>query len=76
MKRLAAMQLWPVLMSARPRAVRGRGGEVGVGEDDEGIGAAELEHGLLQLAPGLLGDLAPARSLPVSVTARDARVAR
>src|SRR5207247_6314905 len=38
------------------RARRGR--EVGVGEDDERIAAAQLEHGLLQLAAGLPGHFA------------------
>jgi hypothetical protein len=43
----------------RVRRRPGRGGKIGVRKDDEGIAAAELEHGLLQLAPGLLGHLAP-----------------
>ena len=47
--------------------------DVGVGQHDEGIGAAQLEHGLLERRARGRGDLARRRrSLPVSVTARDA----
>ena len=69
MKRLAAMQLWPLLMSRASAATFAACGEVGVGEDDERVASAELEHGLLDLAPRPLGDRLPACSLPVSVTA-------
>ena len=42
---------------ARPRRLARRRFRVGVGEDDERVGAAELEDGLLEAAPGLGGDL-------------------
>ena len=50
MKRLAAMQLWP-LFWLRARTAVGRGGvQVGVGQDDERVRAAQLEHLLLRAA--------------------------
>ena len=59
MKRLAAMQLWPLLIRRASAATRGRRRHVGVGQDDERIAAAELEHRLLQLAARPLGHLDP-----------------
>ena len=70
MKRLAAMQLWPAFWNRARAAVCAGDVDVGVGEHDERVGAAELEDGLLQRAPGRRRATAlPARSLPVSVTA-------
>ena len=43
--------------------------EVGVGEDDEGVGAAQFEHALLGGASGAGRDVRPGRLLPVRVTA-------
>ena len=76
MKRLAAMQLWPLLIRRAAAAGLGRLLEVGVLQDDERIAAAELEHGLLELASRLRRDVAAGASLPVSVTARNARMRR
>src|SRR5439155_721296 len=51
-----------------------RGGrDVGVLQDDERVAPAELEHGLLELAPGLLRDAAPGA---VAAGQRDAAHAR
>src|SRR5206468_4910968 len=47
--------------------------DVGVPEDDERVAPAELEHGLLELAPGLLRDAAPGA---VAARQRDAAHAR
>ena len=44
MKRFDAMQLWPVFWKRAVTADLDRLVEVGVGEDDERVGAAELEH--------------------------------
>ena len=44
MKRLAAMQDWPLLIVRALTAVRDRGVEVGARHHDERIAAAELEH--------------------------------
>ena len=50
------MQDWPLLMQ-RARDGGGDGGvEVGGGHDDEGVAAAEFEHGLLDEPAGLGGD--------------------
>jgi hypothetical protein len=54
MKRLAALQDWPVL-SSFGRRLRGPVEVVGA-EQDERVRAAELEHYLLQVAAGDLGD--------------------
>ena len=68
--RFGEMQLCPALRN-RPRG--GHGGhprQVGVGEDDERVGAAELEHRLLdRVARRPTPTARPARSLPVMVTA-------
>ena len=56
MKRLAALQDWPVLSSRASAAASTRRVEVVGAEQDEGVRAAELEHDLLQVAPGDLGD--------------------
>ena len=53
MKRLAAMQLWPAFWKRARTPVSTAAVEVGVGEHDEGVGAAELEHRLLHGATGL-----------------------
>ena len=45
-----------VVLVARAHGRRRRGVEVGVGEDDERVRAAQLEHLLLELAPGQAGD--------------------
>src|SRR5262249_48163315 len=85
MKRLAAMQLWPLFTrrasagtpaagGARPGGPRGGGGGVGVGEDDEGLAPAELEHRLLELAAGALGDLPPSLLAAGEGDRGDARV--
>ena len=63
MNRLAAMQLWPPLPKRDFTAASAAALEVGVVEDDERVGAAELEHALLQRraggrADGLAGPLA------------------
>ena len=61
MKRLAAMQLWPLFwLRARDRDLDG-GVDVGVGEHDERIGAAQLEHLLLEMLAGRAGDVARRR---------------
>ena len=59
MKRLAAMQDWPLFRWRR--LDRGLDGlvEVGRGQDDEGVGAAEFEHRGLDQPAGLRGDGAP-----------------
>ena len=49
--------------------MRGHPRQVGVGQDDERVGAAELEHGLLDASPAAAPTAGPARSLPVMVTA-------
>ena len=49
MKRLAAMQDWPLLIVRALTAVAAAAAEVGARHDDEGVAAAELEHGLLEL---------------------------
>ena len=54
-KRLAAMQLWPPLIEAGGGAGLRRLVQVGVLEDDVGVGAPELEHHLLEAGPGLRG---------------------
>ena len=64
MKRLAAMQDWPLLMMRACTAVSHRRLDVGVRKDDERIASAELEHGLLQVLArgsghGPTGRLAP-----------------
>ena len=43
--------------------------EVGVGQDDEGVGPAQLQQALLDGPPGAAATAAPARSLPVRLTA-------
>ena len=55
MKRLPALQAWPVLLE--PGGDRGVDGGVQVvgAEHDERVGAAELEHDLLQVPAGDLG---------------------
>ena len=58
MKRLAAMQLWPLLIRRASAAVLRRLLNVGVFQDDERIAAAELEHRLLELVSRLLGHFA------------------
>ena len=55
MKRLALTQLWPVLMNRDLDGRRRGGGDVGVGQHDERVGAAQLEHLLLQRRAGLRG---------------------
>ena len=57
MKRLAAMQLWPLLIVRAFAACRRRLGGIDVGEHDERVGAAQLEHRLLQAPPRLRGHL-------------------
>ena len=56
MKRLAAMQDWPLLSGAGFDG--GFDGEVEIrgGHDDEGVGAAELKDGALDEPAGLGGD--------------------
>ena len=56
MKRLAALQDWPVLSSRASAAAVDRLVEVVGAEQDERVRAAELEHDLLQVAAGDLGD--------------------
>jgi hypothetical protein len=56
MNRLAAMQLWPLLSAAALGGFGGGGGDVGIGQHDERIGAAEFEHGFLQGRAGDGGD--------------------
>src|SRR5712691_7459332 len=61
----------------QPRVGRGAGrrGHVRVGEDDEGIAAAQLEHGLLQRAARLLGHLAAGTVTPRQRHGGDPRIA-
>ena len=56
MKRLAAMQLWPLLIKRAPGADRRGELEVRVREDEIRVAAAELEHGLLQQLARLARD--------------------
>ena len=70
MKRLAAMQDWPLLIVRALTAVDGGGLEVGARHHDERVASAELQHGLLDLgARRSVRRETPAPSLPVSVTA-------
>ena len=62
MKRLAAMQDWPLLIVRALTAVSTRGVQIGARHDDERIAAAQLEHRLLEVLAGLRRDLA-ARAL-------------
>jgi hypothetical protein len=55
MNRFAALHDWPAL-SIRARRVLDRLVEVVGAEDDERVGAAHLEHDLLQIPAGDLGD--------------------
>ena len=48
--------------------------EIGIGKDDEGIGAAELEHRLLAGAPGDRRDRPPGADTAGDGDAADARV--
>ena len=54
MNRLAALHDWPVLSSARGDRRLDRGVQIVGREQDEGVGAAELEHDLLQVLAGQL----------------------
>ena len=56
MKRLAALHDCPVLSRRAATAASTTRVEVVGAEHDERVGAAELEHDLLQVAPGDLGD--------------------
>ena len=56
MKRLAALHAWPAFSSRAATAASTTPSRSSVREQDEGIGAAELEHDLLEVAPGDLGD--------------------
>ena len=56
MNRLAALQDWPVLSRRAATAASTVAVEVVGAEQDERVGAAELEHDLLQVAAGDLGD--------------------
>ena len=77
MKRLAAMQDWPLLRTRALTAVRTAArSRVGGGHDDEGIGAAELEHGRLMSQPAWAATARPAASEPVTVTAATRSSAR
>ncbi len=58
MKRLALMQLWPLLSIRRGHGGVDGGVEVGRGHDDERVAAAELEHAGLDVLPGAGADLA------------------
>ena len=62
MKRLAAIQLWPLLITRACTAVRDRRVEIGAGHHDEGIAAAQFQYALFDLPAGLRGHL-PARGL-------------
>ena len=73
MNRLAALQDWPVLSSRAPTAASTASSRSSVAEQDERVGAAELEHDLLQVAPGDLGDR---RAGPLGAGQRDAPHAR
>ena len=57
----ADMQIWPWWRNAPNAAAFDRVVEVGIGEDDERVRAAELEHDPLQLPPGRLGEPPPRR---------------
>ena len=76
MNRLAAMQLWPALRNRARAACSAVTSQVGIGQHDERVGAAQLQHALLERPARSGPDRAPARSLPVSVTARNGRVGR
>ena len=70
MKRLPAMQDWPLFWVRAVTAVVDGAVEVGARHHDERVGAAELEHGLLDLAPRRCDATErPAGSEPVRVTA-------
>ena len=56
MNRLALTQLWPPLTKRALTAVAAAAGDVGVGQHDERVGAAQLQDLLLQRRPGLRGD--------------------
>ena len=56
MKRLAALHDWPLLSRRASTAASTVAVEVVGREQDEGVGAAELEHDLLEVASGDLGD--------------------
>jgi hypothetical protein len=53
------MQLCPAFMKAALHGHLGGQVQVRIIEHDKGIGAAELQHGLLQMRPGHCRDLAP-----------------
>ncbi len=55
MKRLAAMQDCPLLTVRASAAVRAAASRSACADDDEGVAAAEFEHGLLDLASGAGG---------------------
>ena len=69
MKRLAAMQLWPLLIVRALPPVSIARSRSASASTTNGIRAAELEHGLLERSPAAAPTLRPARSLPVSVAA-------
>ena len=55
MNRLAALHAWPVF-SSRPATARSTPRRGRRWQQDERVGAAELEHDLLQVPAGDLGD--------------------
>jgi len=55
MNRFAALQAWPRSPGGLRRLL-GRAGDIVGREQDEGIGATELEHHLLEVPPGDLRD--------------------
>ena len=75
MKRLAALQAWPVFSRRAADRVLDRRVEVVGAEHDERVRAAELEHDLLEVAPGDLGDRR-ARALRSRSARRPARAGR
>ncbi len=57
MKRLAQMQLWPAFMVRATAAVLAAAVEVGVGQHDERVGAAQLHDRRLERLAGRGGHL-------------------
>ena len=57
MKRLAAMQDWPLLMVRAFTAMLTARWHIGAGHDDERIAAAQFQHGFLDALAGLRGHL-------------------
>ena len=52
MKRLAALQAWPPFSRRPPTAASTTASRSSVLEHEERVGAAQLEHDLLEVAPG------------------------